>query len=161
MLMKLDEKRTPKGNRSIHRAIDLLRAIAKLQGQGSGLSRLAKEAQLPRSTVHRILAVLVQRGLIAIDPMSKTYHIGIELVTLGTTAQQFTIKDRFRSALERISDVSEDTVYLFVRSGNDGLCIDRIVGKFPIHTLTLSVGGRRPLGVGAGCLALLAFLPED
>lgn len=35
------------------------------------------------------------------------------------------------------------------------------LGDFPIRTLTLNVGDRRPLGVGAGSLALLAFQDAD
>jgi DNA-binding IclR family transcriptional regulator len=155
------EKRPPEVNRSIHRAIDLLHAIAKLQGKRSGLSRLAKEVQLPNSTTHRILSVLVQRGLITCEPISKNYQLGVELFSLGTEAQQFTIKDLLRPALERIAHESQDSAYLFVRSGNDGLCIDKIDGTFPIRIFDIGIGDRRALGLGAGCLALLAFLPED
>jgi DNA-binding IclR family transcriptional regulator len=154
-------KRPPEGSQSIHRAIDLLHAIAKLQGKRSGLSRLAREVQLPNSTSHRILSVLVQRGLITRDPLSKNYHLGVELFSLGTEAQQFTIKDLLRPALERIAHESQDSVYLFVRSGNDGLCIDKIDGTYPIRIYDVGIGDRRVLGFGSGCLALLAFLPED
>jgi DNA-binding IclR family transcriptional regulator len=38
--------------------------------------------------------------------------------------------------------------------------LDRQVGDFPIKTLTLNIGDRRPLGVGAGSLMLLAALPD-
>jgi DNA-binding IclR family transcriptional regulator len=34
------------------------------------------------------------------------------------------------------------------------------MGTFPIQANFLHVGDRRPLGVGAGSMALLAFLPE-
>jgi DNA-binding IclR family transcriptional regulator len=39
--------------------------------------------------------------------------------------------------------------------------VDRVTGVFPIKTLSLNVGDRRPLGVGAGNLAMLAWLPDD
>jgi DNA-binding IclR family transcriptional regulator len=45
-------------------------------------------------------------------------------------------------------------------TGTEAICIDRIEGSYPIKALTLNVGDRRPLGVGAGSLALLAFLPD-
>src|SRR6185436_15021685 len=54
-----------------------------------------------------------------------------------------------------------DTVYLSVRLGDVAICLDRVEGAYPIRTLTLKVGDRRPLGIGAGSLALLAFLPLD
>jgi DNA-binding IclR family transcriptional regulator len=41
------------------------------------------------------------------------------------------------------------------------VCVGRTLGEFPIRTLTLDVGDRRPLGVGAGSLALLAGLSDD
>jgi DNA-binding IclR family transcriptional regulator len=47
-----------------------------------------------------------------------------------------------------------------VREGLAAICVARDVGAFPIRTLTLDIGDRRPLGVGAGSLALLAFLPD-
>jgi DNA-binding IclR family transcriptional regulator len=155
------EGEKPKSIRSIHRAIDLLSTISMLQGKMSNLTRLAREVQLPNSTVHRILTVLVQRGFVSYEPVGKNYHLGIELFRLGKEAQHFNIRDHLRNVLERISHESEDTVYLNVPSGNDGLCIDIIEGKYPIHTMGIRIGGRRPLGTSAGPLALLSFLPDD
>jgi DNA-binding IclR family transcriptional regulator len=60
----------------------------------------------------------------------------------------------------RLEERSEDTVYLSIRSGDDAICTARQEGRYPIKTLTLAVGDRRPLGIGAGSLALLAALPD-
>ena len=48
-----------------------------------------------------------------------------------------------------------------MRSGLDAVCIDRLEGSYPIQARTLDVGGRRPLGCGAGGLALLLELTDD
>jgi DNA-binding IclR family transcriptional regulator len=58
--------------------------------------------------------------------------------------------------MKRLAEGLGDTVYLSVRSGFDGICIERTEGSYPIRTCTVEVGVRRPLGVGAGNLALLA-----
>jgi DNA-binding IclR family transcriptional regulator len=63
--------------------------------------------------------------------------------------------------IRRIADATADTVYASVREGIAAVCVGREIGAFPIRTLTLEVGDRRPLGVGSGALALLAFLPDD
>ena len=47
-----------------------------------------------------------------------------------------------------------------LRSGTDAVCIDRRLGSYPIKTLTVEVGMKRPLGIGAGSLAILAAMPE-
>jgi DNA-binding IclR family transcriptional regulator len=48
-----------------------------------------------------------------------------------------------------------------VRAGDEIVCIDSREGSFPIRVLTLNVGDRRPLGIGAGSLAILATLADD
>ena len=47
---------------------------------------------------------------------------------------------------------------LSLPSGIESLCIDVEEGTYPIRANYLRVGSRRPLGVGAGSLALLAWL---
>lgn len=157
----MESSRNRKGAQSIQRAISLLRAVARHNEKGAALSKIAAEAGLHVATAHRMLSALVQEGLVTQDPISKLYYLGIELFLLGGAAQQFTIRNQLRSALERIAGETGDTVFLLIRSGNDVLCIDRVEGKFPIRTIMIDIGARRPLGIGAGSLALIAFLPDD
>jgi len=124
------------------------------------LSTLARDIGLHVATARRILQVLVQEGLILQDPFSKLYYPGLELFSLGMRARQFTIIEKYRTALERIAHETGDTVFLLIRSGHDAMCIDRVEGTFPIKALTVDVGARRPLGIGPGSLSLIAFLPE-
>lgn len=145
------------GAQSIHRTVSLLRTVAEYNGRGSRLSQIARKAGLPITTVHRILAALVSEGFIEHDPMSKHYHLGIELYTLGIKAQQFAIRDKYRMSLECIAQETEDSVYLVMRSGFDALCVEHIESKFPIRIMAYNVGSRRPLGIGTASLALLSF----
>lgn len=161
----INSETTPKpyaGAQSVHRAIALLRSVAKYNEKGgANLSKLAREVELHVATAHRLLTVLVSEGLITHDPFSKVYHLGIELFSLGSAAYQFSIRDRYRNGIEQIAQHTEDTVFLLIRSGNDVMCIDRVEGKFPIRTMTIDIGARRPLGIGAGSLSLIAFLPDE
>ena len=150
-----------RGAQSVSRAINLLREVAQLNGQGARLSELSRNTGLNLSTTHRLLAVLTAEGLITHDSESKRYHLGIELYHLGSAAYQYTIRERFRGALERIELETGDTVFLVIRSGNDSLCIDRVEGGYPIKAILVDIGSRRPLGIGAGSLSLFAFLPEN
>jgi DNA-binding IclR family transcriptional regulator len=45
--------------------------------------------------------------------------------------------------------------------GWESVCVDLCFGDYPIRANYLEVGSRRPLGVGAGSLALLSALDED
>jgi DNA-binding IclR family transcriptional regulator len=146
-----------RGVQSIHRAIALLRAVVAHSDRGARLSDLARSTQLHSATARRMLNALVSEGLLTFDPVSRFYHLGIELFYFGAAAHQFKIRDRYRATLERVSRKTEDTTYLVIRSGNDVLCIDRVEGSYPIRALTHHVGMRVPLGIGAGSLTILAF----
>ena len=149
------------GTQSIHRVLSILKKVAQYNETGVRLSQLAKELELHTATTHRMLSILVKEGWVTMDPVSKAYHLGYEIFAIGTKANQFKLKDLFHGVLELIADQTGDTTYLVTRSGNDALCLDRIVGKFPVQVLTFEIGHQRPLGIGAGSLALLSAMPAD
>jgi DNA-binding IclR family transcriptional regulator len=95
------------------------------------------------------------------DEASKRYRLGEQAMLLGFAAQgRDTLRDRARPWLMRLAGLSGDTVLLSVRSGVEAVCIERETGTYPIRANYLDVGSRRPLGVGAGSLALLAWMPD-
>ena len=125
------------------------------------LSELALATGLHRASAYRILSALVHESLVEQD-LARRYHLGAETWILGmAAAPRFNIRQLAAPALDRISEATGDTVFLSIRSAHDAICIDRREGSFPIRTLTLEIGSRRPLGVGAGSLALLAYLSDD
>lgn len=148
------------GTQSIRRTIAILRSVSKYNEKGARLSKIAKHVDLPPPTVHRILTVLLEEEFLSFDALGKIYHLGTELYSLGAATQQFSIRDRFHTTLKRISEQTDDASYLIIRSGYDGLCIDRTLGKARVQVLGYEIGERRVLGVGAAGQALLAFLPE-
>lgn len=149
------------GAQSIQRALHLLRHVAAQTG-GARLSEVAATLGLNKATCHRILSALVAEGFLQFDRARMKYELGSETVLLGWIARaRQDIPALARRSLERICQTTGDTAFLSIRSGNEAVCVDRHVGDYPIKTLTLEVGSRRPLGVGAGSMALLAFLPED
>jgi len=150
------------GTQSVQRTISLIRTVADCDGHGGRLSQIARKAGLPTATVHRILSVLVSEGFVEYDPMTKLYHLGIELYTLGNRARKFAIRNKYHGSLERIAQETGNSVWLVLRSGFDALCIDLVQGKFPIRITAYDVGARIPIGIGgAASLSLLAFSSDD
>lgn len=146
--------------KTIGRAALVLRALSDGQAQGMRLADVTAVANLGKATVHRILGALTEVGFVEFDEATKFYRLGYGLFSLAAAAQRFSIVDQARPTLVRLAAATEDTIYLSVRAGDHALCVDRCTGKFPIRTLTLDIGDRRPLGVGAGSLALLAYQPD-
>jgi DNA-binding IclR family transcriptional regulator len=111
--------------------------------------------------VHRILAGLAANGMVEHDRATGRYFVGIQIVSWArAAANRFGLAERAAPALARLAKLTDDTVYLTMRMGDEAVCVGRKEGSYPIKTLTLAVGDRRPLGIGAGSLALIAFLPD-
>jgi DNA-binding IclR family transcriptional regulator len=111
--------------------------------------------------VHRLLSALTNAGFAFQQSPERIYRLGSAAVALGQSALHQHAAAIARPALERLAAVTGDTAYASVREGAASVCVARAVGDFPIRTLTLDIGDRRPLGVGAGSLALLAALQDD
>jgi len=149
------------GTQSIERAAHVLRVIASRNSEGLRLVDISKQTKLERPTAHRILKCLMTEGLVSQSAETRRYFLGHLIFELGLAASSsFNLRDICHPSLARLAEKSGDTVFLTIRSGADSVCIDRLEGRFPIKTFTLDVGTRRPLGVGAGGLALLMNLPE-
>lgn len=154
--------RAATGTQAIGRASLLMRLLASRSHGGMRLADVVKHSGLEHPTAHRILKGMMAEGLVMQDAGTRCYLLGPLVFELGlAAAPQFSLPDICRPSLQRIADKTGDTVFLTARSGNDSVCIDRKEGSFPIKTFTLDVGTRRPLGAGAGGLALLMLLPDQ
>ncbi|MDU9005950.1 IclR family transcriptional regulator [Sedimentitalea todarodis] len=146
---------------TIDRAAAVLRALSGADSHGIRLSDVAEATELGKSTVLRLLGALGAVGYVEYDGDAKRYRLGYGLFELGMSARRFHLLDQARTVLDRLAAATGDTVFLSVRDSDQALCADRRTGSYPIRSLTLSVGDRRPLGVGAGSLALLAFERDE
>jgi len=155
------ENVAPQGAQGTVRIAALLRIVAAHNAAGMKLSEIARLAGLEQSTAHRIVSALHSVGFLSREPGSRRYHLGPLLFELFTTAfPHFNIRELCLPSMESLAERLGDTVYLAVRSGFDGICVERVEGSFAIRTCTVDVGQRRPLGVGAGNLAILSSLRD-
>ena len=147
---------------NIGRATMVLKALAANSADGLRLTDVVNATSLGKATVHRVLSGLVAHGLVDQDKATGRFFLSLKLIGWAMAAgDRFGLARLAAPALARLAKRTEDTIYLSLRSGDEAICIERREGPFPIKTLTLRVGDRRPLGVGAGSLAMLAFLPDE
>lgn len=144
---------------SIARAAKVLAAMADFP-TGASLSDLIAGTDFTKSTTHRVLASLQDVHFVAQDPGDKKYHFGRDLAGLARKANLIDLASVAQRSMRRLADLSEDTVFLSIPEGAASICIHRELGAFPIRALTLEVGSRHPLGVGANAQALLSAMPE-
>jgi len=147
---------------SIGRALLLIRLLATAGARGLALSDLARATDFPHATVHRMLRRLIIERMVRQLTPTRRYTLGVLAFELGLAASpQFDMRAQCRRALAALVERVDDTVYLIGRSGFEAVCLDRFEGQSPIRVLEIEVGSRRPLGLGAGGLAILSALSEE
>ena len=147
---------------SLKRGVVLLKLLATGGARGCPLSELSEKSGMPHPSAHRILKQLMAERLVEHNRETHRYKLGplaFELGIAGST--MYDIRDLCEPAMQGLEHETEDTVYLVIRSGFEAVCMHRCEGSFPIRTLVLEVGSRRPLGVGAGGLAVLAAIGRE
>ncbi|QJW83844.1 IclR family transcriptional regulator [Ramlibacter terrae] len=150
------------GTQAVARAAALLRAIAGSPRREAGLADLARALELERPTAHRILRRLVGEGLVQQNPATRSYVLGPLVFELGLVARPpLELYGLSSDALAAVAEGSGDTAFAIIGSGLDGVCLDRREGSYPVKALMLEVGRRRPMGSGAGSLAMLAAMAPD
>jgi IclR family transcriptional regulator, acetate operon repressor len=144
--------------RSVERALDLLLLLERAS-EPVGVRELARLADMPRATVHRLLTVLETRGFVQSD--RGRYAIGPGIVPL---AGAFLAGDSLiRVALpmlERLTIVSGETSSLYIRQGFERVVVQRVDSPHVLR-YTVRIGQRLPLHLGAAGHVLAAGLPED
>ncbi|MDB5742451.1 MAG: IclR family transcriptional regulator [Polaromonas sp.] len=148
------------GTQSIERVVDVLRVIASRGRRGMRVGEIVATSGLAEATCFRMLRRLEIEGMIDRDLHSKKYFLGPLLHEFGLLAKpRYRLSELCDGSLHRLADLTQDTIYLSERSGLEAVCTNRALGDYPIKSLALDIGIRRPLGVGAGGLAILCALP--
>jgi len=92
---------------------------------------------------------------VATAPLGKHLQIGLQGVHRAHQGHHRVRRER----RHRLAETTQDTIYLSERSGLEAVCTNRALGDYPIKAIPLDIGIRRPLGVGAGGLAMLCAMP--
>lgn len=129
-----------------------------------GISELARELALTRSTTHRYVATLASLGFLEQDDSTQKYRLGPRVLDLGfSMLGSLELREIAAPHLRRLTDETGYTSNLAIRDDTDAILIDRVRGRpGRYHHLesTLHVGSRLPAYCSATGKILLAFLPR-
>lgn len=143
---------------SVERIFALIEVLAA-HPAGTSLQQLSQEAQLAKSTAHRLLASLVGLGYAMQDQETGRYRLTLKMFELSSgIVNSMDIMSVAKLHLERLAQRTGEAVHLVIRDGQDIVYLYKTESG-PMR-MSSRVGLRSPLyctGVGK---AILAALPE-
>jgi DNA-binding IclR family transcriptional regulator len=124
------------------------------------LSQLARRADLPPATAHRLVGELASWGALVRRPTGE-YVVGRRIWDLGLLAPvQSGLRQLAAPFLYDLYAATLATVHLAVRDGSHALYIDRISGHASVPVVS-QVGARLPLHATGVGKVLLAYAPDS
>lgn len=143
---------------SVDNALHLLSLVG--ERRALRVAEAAEELQVARSTAHRLLTALRNRGFVTQERPNSVYRPGSALLEIGLAAVgRLDIRRAARPVLEQLRDESGETTSLALLEGTTVRFIDCIESQRSVR-----VGSRTgivlPAHTTAGGKAILAALPE-
>lgn len=149
---------TVQGAQSFSRSMAVLQQVADHPG-GPGVADLARQLDLTRPTLYRILASLEAEGLIR-QCTDKRYGLGSRLIGLAHRAlAQQDIRTQAHDALAALRDETGETVHLAIRNLDEMVYIDKMESPELVR-MASTVGTRVPFHTSSVGKAFLAALPQ-
>jgi DNA-binding IclR family transcriptional regulator len=145
----------------VFRKIDAILAVLASSSRDLGLTEIARQTELSKATVHRLLTTLVRYDYVERGLRDGSYRLGLRLFELGAATQRRSdLRRRALPVMRGLAKETGESIYLGIRRENSVLCLDRIDGKH-VEELPWCVGGALPLNVGASARVLLAGMGDE
>ncbi|TBL73280.1 IclR family transcriptional regulator [Paenibacillus thalictri] len=143
------------------KALEIIEACGQAGPEGLGVTEIVNLTGLSRSTVHRLVASLVDSLYLRRVGTSKKFKLGYRLLRLtDSLTGDLKIKDVASPYLHRLSEMTQEAVHLIQMDGNYAVYVDKIDSPQPVGLLS-KVGTRLMLHcTGAGKVLLADLSPE-
>lgn len=151
------------GKNPVQSAERIFQVMELLADRGAlGLMEISAVVGLHKSTVHRLLMSLVYMGYVKQDEATQKYFLSYKVVGMaGKILNRMDILPVARPYLERLSDISGETIHLVQREGSNIFYIYKIEAKVGTIRMVSHVGMVLPMYCSGVGKAILATLPED
>jgi IclR family transcriptional regulator, KDG regulon repressor len=148
------------GAPSVKKAFAILSAISSSR-VGLGVSELARDLSMAKSTVHGMTSALEEVGAVIRDPQTKRFKLGFALFEMGRSAySQIDLKISARPVMEDLMTKTRTSVFLGILNWDHVTVLD-IVESRQDFKITAPVGTTIPLLAGAVGKAFLASMDKE
>jgi len=143
----------------VDRAVTVLEILAR-RGE-AGVTEIADELRVHKSTAFRLVAALERRGLVEQRAERGKYALGFGLVRLAAaTTARYDLIGQGRPICEKLANDVGETVDLAVLQDGAAVNVEEVRGPAALSVQGW-VGQRTPLHATSSGKVLLAYLPEQ
>ena len=150
------------GNTQLVRSVERALRVMEILGERgwSGVTEVARELDVHKSTAFRLLATLEHREMVVQDPETAKYRLGPGVARLGRTVdEEVDLRRHAHDVMSQLAAQTEETVNLAILDGTEVIYVDQIIGSSGVLSVDW-LGWRSPIHCTASGKAILAFLPE-
>ncbi|MDX1689667.1 MAG: IclR family transcriptional regulator [Acidimicrobiia bacterium] len=144
-------------HQSLHRAVTVLRAFTEAE-PALTVTEVADRTNLHKSTASRLLAALLDDGLVRHDRGTGRYSLGMGVVELaGVALGQIDVRGAAMPHMEALAAATGETVSVVVRRGTEAITVAHQPGTRATRHVAW-IGRRMPLRSTAAGRAILASM---
>ncbi|MCW4465795.1 IclR family transcriptional regulator [Glutamicibacter sp. MNS18] len=148
-----------RGNSVIVNVIDVLRCFTG-ESPLAGVTEIAEQVGLHKSSVSRILATLEQERIVERDERSRKYRLGMGLIAIaGPLLANLDVREIAYPFLTELSETSGETAVLNIWDGVESVSVEQIPSPHPVKH-TSAMGSRYRTGLSATVQLFLSHEPE-
>ncbi len=149
-----------KGVQTLDRALDILELLAT-EKNGLGVTEIGTRIGLHKSTVHRLLAALGERGYVEKNTDFGTYQLGLKVVEISSLhLNSIELKTEAAPFLRKLAAESTQPVHLATFVDGEVIYIEKVQTLNTIRMYS-QIGKRVPIHCSAVGKALLIGLSDD
>lgn len=144
---------------SVDRAISILQVLARLGA--AGVTDIAAEIGVHKSTAFRLLATLESRGLVEQHAERGRYQLGYGVVQLAAgAANKHNLSILSRPVCRELAEAVGETVNVAIHDGRNVISIDQVLGSSAVTTINW-VGQHTPMHATSAGKVFLANMPPE
>ena len=146
--------------KSVSRALDIIMLISMKKG-GLGVTEIANQMDINKSSVFRILSTLVQYGYVEQDRESGRYKLGYKFLEISSRLlESMDLRSEAKPFLQELESETNEVIHLVVYDEGEVVYIEKLEGN-EILRMHSKVGKRAPMHCTSVGKAILAHLPQS
>lgn len=144
---------------SVERALNIIEILQDIPN-GLGVTELSHRLDVSKSTAHRLLMSLYNKGFVQQDLQTEKYYLGLKFIELGqVVTDNLDIRKVAAPYLRQLTELTGETAHLAIMDKNEIVYIDKLESSATIRMFS-NIGKRAPIhctGIGK---AIFAFLED-